>query len=105
MHGIMHIFSQLISLFCTVKNKKNKGGHYMGPRTLKRPIRCSLDSHDVSDWRDASFLWLIVAFFLGGGENIAYFASPGLKNKNALVPIQHSYTGVRSSQTVWEWSF
>lgn len=40
----------------------------MGPRILKRPIRCSLDSHDVSDWRDASFLWLIVAF---GGKNIA----------------------------------
>lgn len=35
----------------------------MGPRILRRPIRCSLDSHGVSDWRDASFLWLIVAFF------------------------------------------
>lgn len=34
----------------------------MGPSILKRPIRCTLDSHDVSDWRDASFLWLIVAF-------------------------------------------
>lgn len=35
----------------------------MGPRILRGPIRCSLDSHGVSDWRDASFLWLIVAFF------------------------------------------
>lgn len=69
----------------------------MGPRILKRPIRCSLDSHDVSDWRDASFLWLIVAFW---GKNIAYFASLGLKNKNTLIPIQHSYTDVRSNLTV-----
>lgn len=76
----------------------------MGPRILRRPIRCSLDSHDVSDWRDASFLWLIVAFFWGGG-NIAYFASLGLKNKISLVPIQCSYTDVRSDLTVWEWSF
>lgn len=53
----------------------------MGPRILRGPIRCSLDSHGVSDWRDASFLWLIVAFFLG--KNIDYFASVGLKNKNA----------------------
>lgn len=77
----------------------------MGPRILKRPIRCSLDSHDVSDWRDASFLWLIVAYCGFWGKNIAYFASLGLKNKTILVPIQHCYTDVMSNLTVWEWSF
>lgn len=72
----------------------------MGPRILKRPIRCRLDSHDVSDWRDASFLCLIVAF---GGKDIAYFSSLGLGNKNALVLIQHSYVG--SYLAALEWSF
>lgn len=51
----------------------------MGLRILRRPIRCSLDSHGVSDWSDVSFLWLIVAFF-GKKKAIDYFASLGLKN-------------------------
>lgn len=48
----------------------------MGPRILRRPIRCSLDSHDVSDWRDASFLCLIVAFFGGGEHSLLCISRP-----------------------------
>lgn len=47
----------------------------MGPRILRRPIRCSLDSHGVSDWRDASFLWLIVAF-LGKKHRLLCISRP-----------------------------
>lgn len=47
------------------------------------------------------FLWL----FLGGGENTDSFSSLGLQNKNAFVPVQHSYTDVGTKLTAWEWYF